>query len=509
MIALRPRLLSRLLVLAAAVAVGDARAVASECSFVECLSLSGFEIVALVVGIVLMAVLATFAWRSNRALSAKVKELAEAQHELRDSETQFRALAEASAAGVYVMRGSHILAANSALAQMTGYSMEELTVLPFGALLHGEDRNAVLAQALPPDNAGTVPKRSSFRMTTKVGDVRWVEHSATRAVYKGRKVVIGTLYDVSEHRRLTHDLQTSRTLYKSIMLASPDGVAVTDLDGVIRQASPSAMHLLRADDDVHLAGLNIRDLGAPEALAHLEAEFRGLLKDGKGFREREFRVRRFDGSEVDTEVSVEFLRDPDDHPRGLLFVIRDVTERKKAEASIRQMAHQDPLTGLANRSLFEDRLSSAIANARRDGTQLALMFLDLDRFKPVNDTHGHAVGDKLLKEVAGRIVAQVRASDTVARVGGDEFVVLLRNVNAVDDALHVAEKIRLTLNEPFALEGLNLEISSCTGVAIYPTHGADAVSLTRAADLAMYAAKESGRNAVRLYQPRAPAVTPA
>jgi diguanylate cyclase (GGDEF)-like protein len=111
--------------------------------------------------------------------------------------------------------------------------------------------------------------------------------------------------------------------------------------------------------------------------------------------------------------------------------------------------------------------------------------------------------------VAGRIVAQVRASDTVARVGGDEFVVLLRNVNAVDDALHVAEKIRLTLNEPFALEGLNLEISSCTGVAIYPTHGADAVSLTRAADLAMYAAKESGRNAVRLYQPRAPAVTPA
>ncbi|WP_295953408.1 diguanylate cyclase [Rhodoferax sp.] len=190
-------------------------------------------------------------------------------------------------------------------------------------------------------------------------------------------------------------------------------------------------------------------------------------------------------------------------------VVRDITGRKAIEDRMAHMAQHDTLTGLPNRALFDDRLKQAIVQANRNRGRLALLYVDLDHFKPVNDTLGHAVGDVLLKAVAQRMHDSVRASDTVARIGGDEFVVLLPTVHDGSDALAVAEKIRHALNQSFeVVAGKMVHISSSTGVAIYPDHGKDEIALSKNADMAMYRSKQQGRNQVVLFAPLAP-VDPA
>lgn len=182
-------------------------------------------------------------------------------------------------------------------------------------------------------------------------------------------------------------------------------------------------------------------------------------------------------------------------------VFSDITQRKAEEERIYRLAHYDLLTGLPNRALLIGHLGQAIAKAQRDKARLALMFIDLDKFKPVNDAFGHEVGDLLLKEVAKRLQYCVRGSDTASRMGGDEFVVLLLTIEEEQDAMMVAEKIRHEINQPFELAGHSLHISSSIGVAIYPEHGSDEDQLLKNADTAMYHSKKSGRNSVELYQP--------
>lgn len=185
---------------------------------------------------------------------------------------------------------------------------------------------------------------------------------------------------------------------------------------------------------------------------------------------------------------------------GAVVVFRDITDQKLNEQRMLHQSQHDILTGLPNRALLNDRMQQAIISARRDQMHMALLFLDLDKFKPINDTQGHAVGDLLLKEVAERMRACVRESDTVSRVGGDEFVILLPHIDEEQVAVRVAEKIRHALNQPFALAGYRLHISSSTGVAVYPEHGQDEVALLKNADIAMYYAKKTGRNDVIVYR---------
>ena len=194
------------------------------------------------------------------------------------------------------------------------------------------------------------------------------------------------------------------------------------------------------------------------------------------------------------------LRREDGSIHALCGISTDITERKDIEEHMQHMAQYDALTHLPNRALFEDRLHQAIAGAQRNRAHLALMFIDLDRFKPVNDTYGHGVGDLLLKEVALRIQDCLRDSDTAARIGGDEFVILLPAIESAADAGKVGEKIRLSLNQPFTLAGHTLGIGSSIGVAVYPEHGNNEKLLVKSADIAMYHAKKNGRNNVKIYQ---------
>jgi diguanylate cyclase (GGDEF)-like protein len=180
----------------------------------------------------------------------------------------------------------------------------------------------------------------------------------------------------------------------------------------------------------------------------------------------------------------------------------EIVERRQAEARVHHMAYHDSLTGLPNRALLADRLDRALLATQRSGRKLAVMFIDLDRFKTINDSLGHLTGDFLLKEVAGRLCRAVRASDTVARLGGDEFVVLVPGVVGPEDCTQVAEKIIEVLNAPFPYEGRILHISPSIGICMYPDHGPDVATLMRNADAAMYHAKAAGRNTYQYFTER-------
>jgi diguanylate cyclase (GGDEF)-like protein/PAS domain S-box-containing protein len=187
--------------------------------------------------------------------------------------------------------------------------------------------------------------------------------------------------------------------------------------------------------------------------------------------------------------------------KGAVVVFHDITERKLNDERIRHMAQHDSLTDLPNRALLNDRLHQALSYARRDKQRVALMFIDLDRFKPINDAQGHVVGDWLLKQVASRMQECVRESDTIARVGGDEFVVLLRSVESTEDAVMVAEKIRNALNSPFDLAQQSLHISCSIGMSLFPEHAKNETEMMHFADIAMYQAKQSGRDKVQVFSP--------
>jgi diguanylate cyclase (GGDEF)-like protein/PAS domain S-box-containing protein len=199
------------------------------------------------------------------------------------------------------------------------------------------------------------------------------------------------------------------------------------------------------------------------------------------------------------ELTSTVIRDEKENICGLVLVLHDLTERKRYEEKLRYNAVTDHLTALPNRFLFFDRLNMALAQAQRDFQKLGVLMLDLDNFKKVNDTHGHNVGDQLLKAVADRLVGMFRKGDTIARWGGDEFILLLPEIRQAEVAKNVADRILASFNRPFELDGLKITITASIGVAIIADDGSDADTLIKNADIAMYHAKAAGRNCFHQY----------
>jgi diguanylate cyclase (GGDEF)-like protein/PAS domain S-box-containing protein len=221
-----------------------------------------------------------------------------------------------------------------------------------------------------------------------------------------------------------------------------------------------------------------------------------------GYWQGEIWNRRKNGEAYPEWLGISILRGPDGKVTHYVAISSDISERKAAEARIEFLAHHDPLTDLPNRLLLKDRLERAIVHGERTGTKLALLFIDLDRFKTVNDSLGHPVGDRLLREAAQRLRACIRDMDTVSRQGGDEFLVVLPEVGDADAVTGVAENILAALAVPFSLDGHDVAISCSVGIAVCPEDGADFDGLLKKADIAMYHAKEAGRNAFRYYSER-------
>lgn len=193
------------------------------------------------------------------------------------------------------------------------------------------------------------------------------------------------------------------------------------------------------------------------------------------------------------------IRDEKENTCGLVLVLHDLTERKRYEEKLRYNAVTDHLTALPNRFLFFDRLNMALAQAQRDFQKLGILMLDLDEFKKVNDTYGHNIGDQLLKGVANRLLNMFRKGDTIARWGGDEFILLLPEIRQTEVAKNVAERILHSFNKPFEFDGLKIAITASIGVALFSDDGPDADTLIKNADIAMYHAKDAGRNCFHQY----------
>jgi diguanylate cyclase (GGDEF)-like protein/PAS domain S-box-containing protein len=279
--------------------------------------------------------------------------------------------------------------------------------------------------------------------------------------------------------------------FHALLAGSSDTTIVVDAAGKIAYVSSSATRVLHLATDQlqgHPMALFIQRHVHPDDAGHLTAKLQHLL-DTAGCEESvEFRLRRPDGTWRDIEGLGRNLLG-DQAVRGLLLTLRDVSERRQLERALTRQAFTDQLTGLPNRALLHDRTQQAIRLAGRQGLTAALLLLDLDRFKEVNDTLGHHHGDLLLQQVAERLQGSLRDSDTAARLGGDEFAVLLPQITSVQAATAVADKLRAAIEAPFAVDGLTLDVDASIGVAAYPDHATDANQLLQRADVAMYAAK--------------------
>ncbi|HEY0664909.1 MAG TPA: diguanylate cyclase [Gallionella sp.] len=301
--------------------------------------------------------------------------------------------------------------------------------------------------------------------------------------------------ELTERKRAEEGWRLADTVVKTV----EEGVLVTDHENRIIAVNP-AFTVVTGYTAEEVLGKNPRILSSGRHSREFYTQMWQTLLATGSWRGEIF-DRRKNGEIYIEGLAINVVRDEAGEITHYVGIFSDISERKAAEERIQYMAHHDALTNLPNRALFSDRLQQGLAQAKREKTRLAVMFLDLDKFKPVNDTYGHAVGDQLLKEVAARLQKCMRESDTVSRIGGDEFVVLLPTIDVEQDAMRVAEKMLKVLNQPFELAGHRLNISGSIGIAVYPEHGGDEISLAHSADTAMYLAKSGGHNNAQLYRP--------
>ena len=299
------------------------------------------------------------------------------------------------------------------------------------------------------------------------------------------------LYKHAMERRLRESEQRLHTTLHSI----GDAVIATDADGIVTFANPVARHLTGwiDDDPCGRPVSEVLDIADEDTGRTIELPVARIVEEGRADPLRRHSLRTNDGRTIPIEYIVTAITGGG-RPTGSVVVFRDITERRLAEEHLQYVAHFDSLTGLPNRMLFFDRLSHGIVQARRYNHLLALLYIDLDAFKRINDTYGHGIGDKLLKEVARRISESVRKADTVARLGGDEFAVILTEITEPRFAAVAARKIIDSISSPITIDESGYTVTTSIGISLYPVNGGNPEALLKSADEAMYAAKREGPN---------------
>jgi diguanylate cyclase (GGDEF)-like protein/PAS domain S-box-containing protein len=296
-----------------------------------------------------------------------------------------------------------------------------------------------------------------------------------------------------DRKRAADALRASEARFRTLAETAPCAIVIYQGEH-FRYVNPAAASITGSDRD-QITGRHFWDLVHPDFQHLLQGS--GMERAVAAPARHEFKIVRPDGEERWLDFSTGAIEYGG--RTAVLGIAFDVTERKRAEDQIKELAYHDALTGLPNRLLFNDRLSVAVAQAHRSASRLAILFLDLDRFKVINDSLGHSLGDRLLQQVSERLQAGVRQGDTVARLGGDEFILLLPGIARAEDAAKVAEKILDTLKFPLRLQDRELFVTASIGISLYPEDGYDVESLIKNADTAMYRAKESGRDNFQLY----------
>jgi diguanylate cyclase (GGDEF)-like protein/PAS domain S-box-containing protein len=408
-------------------------------------------------------------------------------HALRSSERRLRLLFERNLAGVYrnTVDGA-MLECNDAMARMLGFdSKEEFLRYPAAEFYFHPDDRQRLVDAIR--EHGSI---SNIEVCLRRRDGRpvWLLESVHVLPGDGGPDILeGTVIDITDRKVAETALRESEARYRLMAENSTDMICRTTTRGWILYASDAVRSLL-GYEPAEMLGRSIFEFIDP---ADQELARRITLPTTFTYR-----VLRKDGEVVWFESTSRALAGGAE----IVSVSRDVSERRRAEEQIEYQAYHDALTGLPNRALFRDRLTVALAHAKRQESSLAVMFLDLDRFKYVNDTLGHSLGDALLKVIGSRLRAVLREEDTVARMGGDEFTILATDVQG-EDAAKIAQKLLDAVSHPLHVEGHELFLTTSIGIAMYPNDGDSAEALLKNADSAMYRAKEIGRSGYQLCTP--------
>ncbi|MFM7426161.1 MAG: EAL domain-containing protein [Elainella sp.] len=437
----------------------------------------------------------------TRRLAEKIAEQrAELRLALRQAELATAVLEQAADAIEITDAQARLLYVNPSFERITGYQRDEvLGKTPAELFRAGQHEQSLYDEIAATITAGKV-WQGSYTGRRKDGSLYPQEATIFPIHNRAGQITnhVALKRDVSDRKRTQEKLGNSLSLLQATFEATADGILVTNGQGNILNFNQKFAELWQPSDCQMITWDEFHNLNfiAP------------FLKDTQQFLDRirelygQPQVESHDILELKNGRYLEGRSCPQrlgDSVIGRVWSFRDVTERLQTEAQIRYQASHDLLTGLPNRKFFNDRLAEALALANRHQTSMAVMFLDLDRFKLINDSLGHAAGDQLLKEVARRLRRCVRKQDMVARWAGDEFTLLLTEIGSVNDAVLVAHKILQAMKPDFDLEGHTLHVSNSIGIAIYPNDGENAETLLKNADAALYRAKDSGRNGYHLY----------
>jgi diguanylate cyclase (GGDEF)-like protein/PAS domain S-box-containing protein len=415
---------------------------------------------------------------------------------LAEAEIRYRALVEQIPAVVY--RSGPDLSDDASYISpsaetLLGCTAEEFLSTPgsWQSFIHPDDRASVLA-ANEVSNDTSEPFAMEYRVVALGGQVKWVrDEGICIRDAQGRPLYWqGFWLDVTEQRRAADRLEVSESRFRSTFQHAPIGMALVHPDGRWIEANAALCSIVGYTQD-ELLERSFQDITHPEDLDTDLANVEQMLAGEIEFYQMEKRYIHKDGRVVWVLLSVSLSRAADGEPLYFISQVEDISERRHIQNELRRQALHDALTGLPNRTLFGDRISQAIALARRSSSHVALMLLDLDRFKDVNDTLGHGAGDSVLTQIAGRLQMSLRATDTLARLGGDEFAIVLPEATQ-GSAEHIAVKIERVLTDPVMLEGHRVTLDASIGIAVFPQHGDTVPALVRHADLAMYEAKRAG-----------------
>ncbi|AXA90140.1 sensor domain-containing diguanylate cyclase [Massilia sp. YMA4] len=408
-----------------------------------------------------------------------------------DAQRQLRAAVDASLDALFLLKAHHaggeivdfVLAdVNERGAAMLGHPRAELLGQPMGELVPAwreegfiDKYRTVLISGLPLEE----------EFATRTGEPRWLRHQIV-AIDGGVAV---TLRDITAVRQSIAALRESEARLRTIADNMPAMIAYVDRDEVYRFHNRSYQQ--------EFARRGVQAIGRPARAVLGERRYAELLPHIR--RAQAGEKVRFEEDEGERSFEVMYIPQADDggHVIGFHVVRNDVTAQKTEQRRLLKLAQVDPLTGLANRAGFNHKLQEAMVQSRDQHTLMAVMYLDVDRFKPVNDTHGHAVGDALLKAFAGRLAHALRAGDTVARLGGDEFTIVMEGLRQPDDALAAAAKIVRAMRAPFDLDGTTVRISTSVGLAFYRDADLTPAMLLQRADELLYQAKQAGRDTFR------------
>jgi len=448
-------------------------------------------------------------YEGRPAVAAVVRDITERkrmEEALRESESRYRLLAENISDVIWTMDTNLRYAyVSPSVTHMRGYSVDEFlaqsvreSLTPASLEIVRKAMAEIMAMPNVRDLGPYSSKTLELELNCKDGSTVWADTSMTALRdEEGRPIgILGITRDITERKRAEEALRESEKLYSTMAYSSQVGVYIVQ-DGKFVFVNPQLQEDTGYAEN-ELLGTDPLQLVHPEDREMVRNNAVTMLKDERSLA-YEYRIIGRDGETkwiMETVASIQYQG-----RRATLGNFMDITQRKQIEEAIRHVAFHDTLTGLPNRMLFDDRLNVEIAHARRNGQKLALMFLDLDRFKAINDTFGHKAGDQTLQAVGQRLSSLLRKSDTVARMGGDEFTLILPEIARPNDADKVAQKILEALREPFILDGLEVRITTSVGTAVYPDDGEDADTIMKNADTAMYRAKERGRDNYLRYTP--------